>query len=378
MQHPLHHRLLLAMFFSASVVAAATTSSEATRVHNLNPFKDDTYFFRRSNRKQEQQPPSIHFTYKNINYSTTSTAHASLLTTTSRRENATTPRQHAGDILDSHSTTASSLQKPISRRGAQTNLLLFICVARRIMKSQHSGVVPRLSFTNSVDSVPMNGTLITPLHPAVAVTTVVHVKRKFQKKNSASSIRKFIDRMVLPHEDALSSESICHQRTSIVESMLTKMIHGMLFFFFFSHLYKRISFKLWIFLFLFYSYHVSHTAVNFFYFFKLLTTRSLLFSFAIFELQQENHQQTPAAPPPALLTNLIVLLPIEGTTNSTSVPLLTLMNVQGPIRWEIFLLDMLMLTRSRIKDAQRQNCFAVVKLWLEWRIYWKMYLVLMS
>ena len=260
MQHPLHHRLLLAMFFSASVVAAATTSSEATRVHNLR--------CRRSNRKQEQQPPSIHFSFKNINHSTTSTARASLLTTTSRRENATTPHQHAGDISDSHSTTASSLQKPISRRGAQTNLLLFICVARRIMKSQHSGVVPRLSFTNSVDSIPMNGTLITPLHPAVAVTTVVHVKRKFQKKKSASSLRKFIDRMVLPHEDELSSESICHQRTSIVESMLTKMIHGMLFFLFFLVICtKGYLLNLWFFLFLFYSRITYHTLLLIFFLF---------------------------------------------------------------------------------------------------------------
>jgi hypothetical protein len=52
-----------------------------------------------------------------------------------------------------------------------------------------------------------------------------------------------IDRMVLPHEDALLSESICHQRTSTVENMMTTTIHGR-FFFFFLFIYTKDFHKL--------------------------------------------------------------------------------------------------------------------------------------
>ena len=94
--------MLLLVIAGSSVVAAATTSSEAARaMDSMNPSKynDPPHLFRQFERKL------IDYDYvscKNVNRSRTNAAHESLLTMTSRAT------QHAGNIVDSYSTTTSS------------------------------------------------------------------------------------------------------------------------------------------------------------------------------------------------------------------------------------------------------------------------------
>jgi len=117
--------MLLLVYAGSSVVAAATTSSEAARaMDSMNPSKynDPPHLFRQFERKL------IAYDYvscKNVNRSRTNAAHESLLTMTSRAT------QHAGNIVDSYSTTTSSslhnamlfMSEPLSpSRGSASSL----------------------------------------------------------------------------------------------------------------------------------------------------------------------------------------------------------------------------------------------------------------
>ena len=89
--------LLHVVIAGSSVVAAATTSSEAARAMNPSKYNDPSHLFRQFERKLID-----YVSCKNVNRSRTNAAHESLLTMTRRAT------QHAGNIVDSYSTTTSS------------------------------------------------------------------------------------------------------------------------------------------------------------------------------------------------------------------------------------------------------------------------------
>ena len=109
-------------------IPSAAADTGRNGVFNVGTsLKDDPHFFRQFDQK-EQQPPSMDAAScknTNTNCSRTNAAHESLLTMTSRAT------QHAGNIVDSYSTTTSSslhnamlfMSEPLSpSRGSASSL----------------------------------------------------------------------------------------------------------------------------------------------------------------------------------------------------------------------------------------------------------------
>ena len=166
--------MLLLVIAGSSVVAAATTSSEAARAMNPSKYNDPSHLFRQFERKL------IDYDYvscKNVNRSRTNAAHESLLTMTSRAT------QHAGNIVDSYSTTTSS---------SLHNAMLF--------KSE-----PLSPSRGSASSLPTGTQAETPI---------------------AGS-----DRMILRREDVLLSSSFS-KRTCTLEKMKSAFVVLFLFLFY--------------------------------------------------------------------------------------------------------------------------------------------------
>ena len=134
----------------------------------------------------------------------------------------------------------SILHEAITMPASQIKKLSWM---KRSHRHHHkSGMVLEISFTNRVDGIALNGTLVTPFHQSATVITddvkiilsgsgwsTLWNFIKNQHLHEATPVAS-IDRMVLPREDALSSRNIC-QRMNVFDNTLGTCFYYFCFFF---------------------------------------------------------------------------------------------------------------------------------------------------